>query len=108
MESAFATLGLVSVCIRVLTLWPELCGRKVRERFTGLVTDPPRRGFGSTVTLTNSYWAKSAPPSRVRGDRIASRRLPVVASYTLEISPKGFRARRLKESWSVLAPSCRT
>lgn len=74
------------------TVWAQGTGE-----ITGLVTDPTGAVVsGVTVTLTNSATGEKRTTVTSSGGSYRFPSLPVVGSYTLQISPKGFKSTKVE------------
>src|SRR5258707_8524519 len=98
MESTFRNtwtnllLAIVVLTVLAGTVWAQGTGE-----MTGLVTDPTGAVVSdATVTLTNTATGEQRNTVTSSGGSYRFPSLPVVGSYTLQISPKGFKSTKVE------------
>jgi len=98
MESAFRnTWNYFLLAFVVLTLCVGAVWAQGTGEITGLVTDPTGAVISdATVTLTNTATGEKRTTATTSGGTYRFPSLPVVGSYTLQISPKGFKSEKVE------------
>jgi hypothetical protein len=98
MESAFRNtwtrflLAIVVVTVLAGTVWAQGTGE-----ITGLVTDPTGAVVSdATVTLTNTATGEKRTTVTTSGGTYRFPSLPVVGTYTVQVSPKGFKSTKVE------------
>src|ERR1700676_2687609 len=98
MESAFRnTSTRFLLAVVVLTLLAGSVLAQGTGEITGLVTDPTGAVIsGATVTLTNSATGEKRTTVTNSGGAYRFPELPIVGTYTLQASPKGFKSLKVE------------